>query len=134
VADYSRFVDLADSLITEWGQAMTLRHITEGQHYDPHIGATPYVTESEETVYGIVIPLQTGGGIETTDTMRFDDGAVDLAANHRRFVLLKSKDISEVPEVADEMEFGGNVWRVSGVTAVSPGGADIVYRVGLERA
>ena len=136
-ADYSRFVTLASDKITEWGQAMTLRRITEGQHYDPHTGETPHISEAEETVYGMVLPVSnlsmskiakegTGGS--------FDDGNFGLTSNQRRLVVLKAQGMAGPPAISDEIEFGGDVWRVSGSTTVAPDGTEIIYRVGLERA
>jgi hypothetical protein len=132
--DYAKMETLADVLLTKFGQSMTLTSETKGGEYDTHSG-TSYTSTATSTVIGVILPTSTsrvrGSEGALTD---FDNASLGLADSKRRFAILKAKD-STLPQVADKItDAGGDSWRVTGVTQVSPAGTDIIWRVGLEAA
>lgn len=133
-ADYSPFVTLAEDLISDWGQALTLRRITRADHYDSHVGAPVLISTTAETVYGLVLPTSTPKVASPGSVVDFDDSAEGMTTLSRRFVLLKAAGMTGPPSIGDEIDIGDAVYRVTGTTSVAPGGTAIVYRVGVERA
>jgi hypothetical protein len=132
--DYSQMAALAEDLLGQFGQTMTLLSMGDGSQYDPHEGGG-YVTTSASTVVGVILPTSNakvrGSEGALTD---FDNSSLGLADSKRRFAILKAKD-STLPQVADTItDSSGTTYKVTGVTQVAPAGVDIVWRVGLEDA
>jgi hypothetical protein len=132
--NYAKMATLADTLLTKFGQSMTLTSETTDGDYDTHTGES-YVTSATSTVIGVILPTS-GAKVRGAEgaVSSFDDGSIGLADDARRFAILKAKNSTQ-PKVADKVtDAGGDTWRVTGVTRVSPAGTDIVWRVGLEAA
>lgn len=132
--DYTRMATVAETLLTKFGQSMTLTHVTEGGRYDPHTGESVQ-TETQETVIGVLLPTGSsrvrGGEGAIGD---FDDSTVGLTSDRRRFAVIKAKSVATAPKPADRVAANGTSYRVTGVTPINPAGVAIVYQVGLEEA
>lgn len=127
--DYTKMATLAETLLSKFGQSMTLVSHADDAPYDPYRGE-PSFTETSSTVTGVILPTGTGT-LEAFDDTKV---AADLVDSKRRFAIIKAKD-STKPKIADTITTAdGDRFRVMGVTPVSPGGTAIIYRVGLQSA
>jgi hypothetical protein len=133
--DYAKMATLAETLLTKFGQSLTLTSISKDWDYDPHTGDAD-TSETTSTVVGVILPTSSAKVRSLGGVGDFDESTVDqdLVDSKRRFGIVKAKDATK-PNIADLITTAdGSQWRVTGVTPVSPAGTDLIYRLGLEAA
>lgn len=116
---YSDMADVADDLIIEFGQSVTVRRQT-GSTYDPDTGGST-ITTSDETGHGCVIEF---------DKELIDGSHVRVGD---RLLLLSPIGVTE-PRENDLVIFGSESWQiVPPVSITAPSGVPVLYEVQLRR-
>lgn len=116
---YSDLADLADELLAEFGQAVTIRHRTPGT-YDPATGTTT-VTTTEQAGTGAVFEfsLSQAGQYFAPDSM--------IHAGDKQ-LLLSPLDIT-APDIGDQIVIGSTTWAVQAVKTTNPAGTVVLYEL-----
>jgi len=116
---YSEMADVADDLITEFGQPITLK-VAAGTAYYPSTGGVT-VTYTDQTCNGC--------------TVDFDKDLIDGTKVRigDRLVLLSPIGISE-PTEGDKLVIGSDTWNiVPPVTVTNPAGTPVLYEVQVRK-
>ncbi len=116
---YSDMADTADELITEFGQAVTLK-VSAGSAYDPETGSS-VVTYTDQAGHGCVVDF---------DKKLIDGTKVRIGD---KLVLLSPIGISE-PKDGDQLVVGAETWQlVPPVTVTAPAGVAVLYEVQVRK-
>ena len=116
---YSDMADTADELITEFGQAVTLK-VSAGAAYDPETGSST-VTYTDQAGHGCVVDF---------DKKLIDGTKVRIGD---KLVLLSPLGISE-PKDGDQLVIGAETWQlVPPVTVTAPAGVAVLYEVQVRK-
>ena len=115
---YSELATVADELLTEFGQAVTIRHRTAGA-YDPATGAVA-VTTTDETGRGVLRDYKT----------RHIDGTMILRGD--KYVLLSPVGIT-APDTDDRIVIGGVDYAVVSIETEAPAGTALLHTVQIRR-
>jgi hypothetical protein len=116
--DYSPLVDIADSLLAEFGRTATLRQRTTGG-YDVTANK-PTITVTDHTVTIAIF------GQPTRPNM---DSAV---ASRSREALISAKGLAVAPGVNDHVIVGADSFKIIESNPVKPGETTVVHQVLLE--
>lgn len=120
---YTELAAVADELLAELGQAVTIRHRTAGA-YDPATGAVT-VTTTDEAGNAALFDF----GLHQFGTS-FAAGALIQAGD--RQMLLSPVGIS-APKPGDQAIASGVTWSVEAVKETSPAGTVVIYELLLRR-
>lgn len=123
---YSDISKIADGVIAEYGLVVTIKRSVK--NIDPVSGHKLGETPTTGTFKAVNPP--------SSDNMRsnFDNDALQTAATiykQIRFLVVSAFNTTFVPRVNDVATMGGTDYVVFGVSPVSPGGTDIVYRLAM---
>lgn len=117
MADVSAFKTLATDLLTENGQTIQIRRVTDGA-----AGSTPWKpgapTTADESVFSAVFQIK--------------DEKVDgtLVQRGDRLALISAADVTGAPpNTSDLLVIGGVAHKIIMVENVSPSGDDVLYKV-----
>jgi len=114
--DYSGLETLADDLITEFGQTITLRVYT----HTPVV-ATPWKTTDTTTDYTVSAVME--------DFSSYEKSLETIREGDKRF-LMAAKDLTVTEIKPDDLiVMGGVTWRVVEATLTSPGGTDLIWTI-----
>ncbi|MEM6902248.1 MAG: hypothetical protein AAF556_03295 [Pseudomonadota bacterium] len=119
---YPGLRDLANRLLTERGQALTLTRVTQGD-LDPVEGRAAETRETFQ-VQAAVLPA-TGSTVEAFDNRITDE----FRSRSIRYLLMSAAGAE--PKQNDEIALEGSNWRVVGVTPLNPAGTAVIYNVGV---
>lgn len=125
---YGNLATTAKSLLTEYGQEMTITRVTETA--DPVTGEISSIVEESGT-FQVVNPPASGGTVQAFDERIA--GEAGLLYDNIRFVIIAAKDAAFRPKRADIATLQGVDYFILGITPVSPDGTDLVYKAGLRR-
>lgn len=114
--DYAELAIIAASLLSEFGQSVTLRNFSVGG-YDPLTGTAAPTTSD---VMRKAVPFDFGAG-QTLGT-----GGL-IQAGDKRLLL----EVGVVPSLEDHILFGGMEYVIKGVGEVNPAGVPVVYDLHL---
>ena len=121
MADFYRgLASTADKLLASKGQPLTVRRSIEA--FDPVTSETTLTSVDEQTLNAAV--FKGGSGFDQSLTE-------DKIIGKTQSAIISTIDSTFVPEPLDEVEFGGNLWKVYGVSNLSPAGTDVIYKIGL---
>lgn len=127
--NYARLKATAGRLISENGQPITLRRY-EREAYSPALGGyTAGGGYDDYVVSGVV--MTAGEGRNDALDNRFRDGA--LEEQDMRVVLVSAVDLPVTPEPGDALVFGGEIWRVLGLSSLDPAGDALLHQVTVKR-
>ena len=116
---YSDMADVADDLITEFGQAVTLK-VASGTAYDPATGGAT-VTYTDQPGHGCTVDF---------DKELIDGEKIRIGD---QLVLLSPIGISE-PTEGDKLVKGSDTWNiVPPVTVTNPAGTPVLYEVQVRK-
>jgi hypothetical protein len=125
--NYANAQATASRLIAQFGaprQVVLVRPgVPAGPDWDPIPG------EDTRTSATCVILPASKSTIEAFDN-RFEAGT--LIDERLRFVIMAASGLPFVPKGADYLEFDGGRWFILGVTPLSPGGVDVLYKMGCQ--
>lgn len=116
---YSDMADVADDLIVEFGQVVTLK-VAAGTAYNPATGEVT-VTYTDQAGHGC--------------TVDFDKGLIDgeKVRIGDRLVLLSPFGLSE-PTEGDKLVIGSDTWNViPPVVVTNPAGTPVLYEVQVRK-
>lgn len=119
MADYSRFLDMGQRMISRHGALAVFRHPV--QSYNPVIGKP--VDEWEEA-RAMAVLSNPGEKALSGGTIHIGDG----------MLLVSGADLEKEPLVNDIVIFGGNEWRVVSIARVAPDAGAILYKIYIRRA
>lgn len=117
MVDYVKSKALADRLITENGQAVTI--VRESNNYDPTQASQTPVTENYSG-YGVVFPYKEG-----------ESSISGTVVENAELYMLLSCD--ERPKIQDVHTIKGRDWRVIRFDPFEPNGTTIYYEVYLAK-
>ena len=115
---YTGLAATALRLITDKGQALTLKKPDSGT-FDPALGKyTADTTGESVTVQAVILPMT-----------KLEDNKYlgDLVAGKLRKILIAASGVDE-PIAGDHILEGTNVWEIFGCTPVSPAGIPLLYK------
>lgn len=119
MADYTKFISLANRLIDKKGMKMTYLAISEvGDMFDPDTGKYPVQIDEQEII-----------GVKTAPTKE------DLERglfNGLKLVILVAGDKLFNPDKTDIIQFGGHDYDVKEPYAVAPAEDNILWKIGVE--
>nr|WP_295383549.1 hypothetical protein [Pseudoxanthomonas sp.] len=115
---YTELATVADELLAELGQSVTIRHRTAGA-YDPATGSVT-VTTSDEAGYGAVFDYDT----------KHIDGTMIVRGD--KYVLLSPVGIT-APDTDDRLIIGGVDYAVIGIKTEAPAGTAVLHTVQIRR-
>ena len=126
---YSDMADTADELITEFGQAVTLK-VSAGTTYDPETGSS-VVTYTDQSGHGCVVDFDKKLIDGTKVRKKLIDGTKVRIGD--KLVLLSPLGISE-PKDGDQLVIGVDTWQlVPPVTVTAPAGVAVLYEVQVRK-
>lgn len=114
---YADMADLATELLTEYGQAVTIKRITGGSD-DPVTGVAVAGTTASLSSVGVLRPYPD----------RLIDGT-RITASDRELTL----DASVEPLMTDKITVQGQDWNIAAIVGHSPAGTVLCYRVQVRR-
>ena len=120
---YSELAETANSLLSEFGQVVTLRSQTAGD-YDPDTGAAAIVAADQSGV-GCVFDF----GMHASGAS-FTAGSMILAGDKQ--LLLSPAGIA-APEPGSQVIIGADTWTVVSVKTTAPAGVAVIYECQLRR-
>ncbi len=116
---YSDMADVADDLITEFGQTVTLK-VASGTTYNPSNGDVT-VSYTDQSGHGCTVDF---------DKHLIDGTKVRIGD---RLVLLSPFGVSE-PTEGDKLVIGSDTWNiVPPVTVTNPAGTPVLYEVQVRK-
>lgn len=118
MALYTELATVADELLTEFGQAVTIRHRTSGA-YDPATGTATVATTDEVGV----------GAVFDYDTKHIDG---TMIVRGDKYVLLATIGIT-APDTDDRMLIGGVEYSVVSIKTEAPAGTAVLHTVQIRR-
>jgi len=114
--DYSGMADVADKLITDFGQQVTLRRVTHAKD-----GSEPWKTTDTTTDYTVYAVMEDFTSYEI-------DGTV-IVRGDKRF-LIAAKDLAIDIQPDDIIIMSTRVqWRVINSTSLDPGGTQLIWQI-----
>jgi hypothetical protein len=118
MAFYDEMAVMALELITEFGQAVTLRDTVRGG-YNPSTGETTPDTISEQTAQGILLDF-TGQEFQTNSVIKVGDKKLKIAAS----------GLSTPPALLSKVVIQGKVWSiVPPLKEINPAGTPLLYEL-----
>ena len=114
---YTDMAATSTSLLTTYGQTITLRRVSGGT-FDPAAGTLTGETTTDITCVGLFL--------NRTESLLKSFGAVE---NEDRFLVL---DSTQVPDTTDLLLIGSETWTIVEVMAVNPAGTPVVYFVRVQ--
>lgn len=114
--DYAGIATLADSILLEYGQSVTLTKITEGE-YDPATGAAS-ITETTQTGNGVLMDY--GQSIIDGEMIQLGD----------KQLLLSSVGITP-PEIGDLVTIGSKKRTITQIKDYNPAGTSVMLDCNL---
>lgn len=121
MADYSKFISLANRLIDKKGMKMTYLAISEiGDMFDPDTGKYPVEIEPHE-----VMGVKTAPTKEELERGQFQG---------IKLVVLVAGDKLENPDTTDMIQFDGHDYDIKEIVKVAPAEDNILYKFGVEDA
>lgn len=119
MADYSKFLSLANRLISQKGMKMTFLHVKEiGDAFDPDTGKYPVQIEKKEVM-----------GVRTRPTKEELERGLFQGV---KLVVLVAGDNLENPDITDMLQFGGHDYDIKEIVTVAPAEDNILYKFGVE--
>lgn len=118
--DYTSLATVADELLTEFGQAVTIGRNTAGA-YDTSTGSATVTTESEDGTAAV---------FDYSPSQRFRAGGLILDGD--KHLLLSSVGISE-PRPGDIVTIGSVDWAIITVKTTAPAGTAVLYECQVRR-
>lgn len=131
---YSDLATLADGLLEEFGQSVTLRHypsVPAGGYsptYDTGTGEVSRGTPTDHAVNSVILSA-TSGKIRSFG-LSMDENA---SLESMRFVLMAADGLAVKPSAQDQIYFDSKWWTVKGVTETNPAGTALIYGIGVQR-
>ncbi|MGT2429248.1 hypothetical protein ACU4HD_11970 [Cupriavidus basilensis] len=120
---YDEMAALADELLREFGKALTLRRVVQGD-YDPGSGTAPEtVTNYPGT--GALFDYETLGAGQTW----IPSTLIEVGDKQ----CLLSPTGVPLPTAGDLLVDGTDVWQVKNVKAVKPAGTPVLYELHLRK-
>lgn len=113
----------ADSLLSEFGQSVTLTHITAGA-YDPDTGSVTNTTTTQ-TGTGAVFDF----GLHQSGAA-FTAGSMIISGDKQLY--LSAVGIT-APAAGDQLTIGSDVWSVVSVKTTAPAGTVVLYECQLRK-
>lgn len=119
MADYSKFISLANRLIDKKGMKMTYLSISEvGDMFDPDTGKYPVEIEPHEVM-----------GVKTAPTK--EDLERGMFAGLKMVILIAGDKLLN-PDKTDIIQFGGHDYDVKEPYAIAPAEDNILWKIGVE--
>lgn len=115
---YTELATVADELLAEFGQSVTIRHRTSGA-YDPATGAVA-VTTTDEAGYGAVFDYDT----------KHIDGTMIVRGD--KYALLSPIGIT-APDTDDRLIIGGVEYGIVSIKTEAPAGTAVLHTVQIRR-
>jgi hypothetical protein len=115
---YANAFNTAKSLLTKYGQVVTLSGSSSGGSFDPATGEP--TTETIETVSGVGALF----GYKTNEI----DGTIILAGDSKL-----TMSTTGTPTVGMTTTLNGSVWRVMAVDEIAPAGSVVYYNLQLRK-
>ncbi|MCH5508821.1 hypothetical protein [Pseudomonas syringae] len=118
MAFYDEMAAMALDLITEYGQAVTIRDAIKGG-YNPATGTTSPDTVTERTAQGILLDF-TGQEFQTNTLIKVGDKKLKIAA----------QGLSEPPTLFSKVVVQGRTWSIiPPLKEINPAGTPLLYEL-----
>lgn len=118
MADYAKFLALAQRLIAKNGMPMTYLSITEYGRIDPDTGKKPIKVEKYEFM-----------GVRTSPTANeLERGQFQGI----KLVILAPGDIVDGSDTTNVIQFGGHDYDIKEIVTVAPAETVVLYKFGVE--
>ncbi|MDC3735413.1 hypothetical protein KDL27_06420 [Pseudomonas syringae pv. syringae] len=118
MAFYEEMAVMALDLITEYGQAVTIRDSVKGG-YNPGSGTTSPDTVTERTAQGILLDF-TGQEFQANTLIKVGDKKLKIAA----------KDLEQPPTLLSKVVVQGRTWSIiPPLKEISPAGTPLLYEL-----
>ena len=118
MAFYNEMAVMAQEMIAEFGQTVTIRAINVGE-YDPDAGSAPPDTIIEQTAQGILLDF-TGQEFQNNSLIKQGDKKLKIAA----------KGLEWVPDLLNKVVVQGRTWSiVPPLKEINPAGTPILYEL-----
>lgn len=118
MADYAKFIALAQRLIAKKGMPMTYLRVTEYGRIDPDTGKKPVRMEKYEFT-----------GVRTAPTANELERGLFRGI---RLVILVPGDIVPKADSTDVIQFGGHDYDIKEIVTVAPAESIVLYKFGVE--
>lgn len=118
----------AADLVAQFGRSAVLRK--HSSNYNPASGGNT-VTSSDTNVVLLTLPVRRGG---STAAPEFSE---DQIAKFEQLVLMSAKETAAagvVPALGDSVIIDGTTNRIVAISALSPAGITVIYKMGVARA
>ena len=128
IAFYNRLRDdVAGRLIKKYGRTGTLRQ--DSGSYDP---ATGTQTESftDTSIKVVILPNR---GIRGGMAQGYSDDVVVKSDVGLLISVKETRAANVIPKINDVITLAGDRLRIDVISSVSPGGTDVIYKVGASR-
>ncbi|KTC59110.1 hypothetical protein [Pseudomonas savastanoi] len=118
MAFYDEMAVMALDLITEYGQAVTIRDSVKGE-YNPGTGTTSPDTVTERTAQGIMLDF-TGQEFQTNTLIKVGDKKLKIAA----------KGLEQPPTLLSKVVVQGRTWSIiPPLKEINPAGTPLLYEL-----
>lgn len=117
MADYSKFISLANKMLDKYGMPMSYLAISEYGKIDPDTGKKPVNIERKE-----VIGVKTSPTKEELDRGQFKGVTM---------VVLVAGDKLNNPDTTDVIQFDGHDHDITEIVKVAPAQDNILYKFGV---
>lgn len=118
MAFYEEMAVMALDLITEYGQAVTIRDAVKGG-YNPSTGSTSADTVTERTSQGILLDF-TGQEFQTNTLIKVGDKKLKIAA----------KGLEHPPTLLSKVVVQGRTWSIiPPLKEINPAGTPLLYEL-----
>ncbi|RMV03403.1 hypothetical protein [Pseudomonas syringae group genomosp. 3] len=118
MAFYDEMAVMALDLITEYGQAVTIRDAIKGG-YNPATGTTSPDTVTERTAQGILLDF-TGQEFQTNTLIKVGDKKLKIAA----------KGLEQPPTLLSKVVVQGRTWSIiPPLKEINPAGTPLLYEL-----
>ena len=118
MAFYDEMAALALEMITEFGQPVTIRATTVGEH-DPDTGMVPPDTTTDQTAQGILLDF-TGQEFQNNSLIRRGDKKLKIAA----------QGLAWAPTLLNKVIVQGRTWSIiPPMKEINPAGMPILYEL-----
>lgn len=120
MADFTKFISLADRLISKNGMPMTYLAISEYGKIDPETGKKPVKIIKYEVM-----------GVKTRPTKNELDTGLFQGI---KLVILIAGNQLDKPDTTDVIQFDGHDYDIKEIVTVAPAEDNILYKFGVEDA
>ncbi len=118
MSDYSKFIALANRLISKKGMVMKYLAVTEYGKIDPDTGKKPIKVEKYEFM-----------GVRTAPTANELERGLFRGI---RLVILAPGDIVDGADTTDVIQFDGHDYDIKEIVTVAPAETVVLYKFGVE--